>query len=49
MGYKPEHIEIEKEYDIGRPKVNKPRIDIIVKDNKGNAFLYINELKSRRI
>ncbi|MCX6165823.1 MAG: type I restriction enzyme HsdR N-terminal domain-containing protein [Ignavibacteriae bacterium] len=45
LGYKPENIEIEKQYDIGRPKVNKPRIDIIVRDNKGNAFLYI-ELKS---
>ena len=45
LGYKPESIEIEKEYDIGRPKVNKPRIDIIVRDEKGNAFLYI-ELKS---
>ena len=45
LGYKPENIELEKEYDIGRPKVNKPRIDIIVKDDKGNAFLYI-ELKS---
>ena len=45
LGYKPENIEIEKEYDIGRPKVNKPRIDIIVRDSKGDAFLYI-ELKS---
>jgi type I restriction enzyme M protein len=45
LGYKPEHIEIEKAYDIGRPKVNKPRIDVIVKDEEGNAFLYI-ELKS---
>ena len=45
LGYKPENIEIEKQYDIGRPKVNKPRIDIIVRDDKGNAFLYI-ELKS---
>ena len=45
LGYKPEKIEIEKEYDIGRPKVNKPRIDVIVRDSKGNAFLYI-ELKS---
>ena len=35
IGYKPENIEIEKEYDIGRPKVNKPRIDIIVRDSKG--------------
>ena len=45
LGYKPENIEIEKEYDIGRPKVNKSRIDIIVKDDKNNAFLFI-ELKS---
>ena len=45
LGYKPENIEIEKEYDIGRPKVNKPRIDIIVRDSKRDAFLYI-ELKS---
>lgn len=45
LGYKPENIELEKNYDIGRPKVNKPRIDIIVRDDKGNAFLYI-ELKS---
>lgn len=45
LGYKPENIELEKQYDIGRPKVNKPRIDIIVRDDNGNAFLYI-ELKS---
>jgi len=45
LGYKPENIEIEKQYDIGRPKVNKPRIDVIVRDDDGNAFLYI-ELKS---
>lgn len=45
LGYKPENIELEKEYDIGRPKVNKPRIDIIVRDDHGDAFLYI-ELKS---
>ncbi|MFZ2975353.1 MAG: type I restriction enzyme HsdR N-terminal domain-containing protein [Candidatus Moraniibacteriota bacterium] len=45
LGYKPENIELEKEYEIGRPKVNKPRIDIIVRDDAGNAFLYI-ELKS---
>ena len=33
-----EHIEIEKEFNIGRPKVNKPRIDMkLINDNKGNA------------
>jgi len=45
LGYKEENIEIEKEYDIGRPKVNKPRIDVIVRDENGGAFLYI-EIKS---
>lgn len=45
LGYLPKNIEIEKEYDIGRPKVNKPRIDVIVRDDKGDAFLFI-ELKS---
>lgn len=45
LGYDPKNIEIEKEYDVGRPKVNKPRIDIILRDAQGNAFLYI-ELKS---
>jgi type I restriction enzyme M protein len=45
LGYKTENIELEKEYDIGRPKINKPRIDTIVRDNKNNAFLYI-EIKS---
>ena len=45
LGYKSEYIEIEKEYDIGKPKVTKPRIDIIVRDSKDDAFLYI-ELKS---
>ena len=44
LGYKEEQIELEKEYDIGRPKVNKPRIDIIVYEDD-NPFLYI-ELKS---
>jgi type I restriction enzyme M protein len=45
LGYKLDKLEIEKEYDIGRPKINKPRIDVIVRDSKDNAFLYI-ELKS---
>ena len=45
LGYKKENIELEKEYDIGRPKVNKPRIDVIVRDDKDNVFLYI-EAKS---
>src|SRR3989344_3509060 len=41
LGYKPENIELEKQYDIGRPKVNKPRIDIIIRNDDRDAFLYI--------
>ncbi|MBI3787387.1 MAG: type I restriction enzyme HsdR N-terminal domain-containing protein, partial [Ignavibacteriales bacterium] len=46
LGYKPEHIELEKEHTgIGRSPSKNPRIDIIVRDGKGVVFLYI-ELKS---
>lgn len=44
-GYQPERIELEKTYEIGRPKVINPRIDLIVRDENDDAFLYI-ELKS---
>jgi len=44
-GYPLERIELEKTYDMGRPKVILPRIDVIVKDENENAFLFI-ELKS---
>ncbi len=44
-GYSLERIELEKTYEIGRPKVIQPRIDVIVKDENGNAFMFI-ELKS---
>ncbi|MCE8164030.1 MAG: type I restriction enzyme HsdR N-terminal domain-containing protein [Candidatus Moeniiplasma glomeromycotorum] len=47
LGYKLENIEMEKEYGAGRPKKIKPRIDIIVRDNSGNVFLYI-ETKSAK-
>lgn len=46
LGYNPELIEIERTYDIGRPKVNKPRADIILKEkNNKDIFLFI-ELKA---
>lgn len=45
LGYLPERIEIEHEYTAGRPHTITSRIDIIVRDNNGNAFLFI-ELKS---
>lgn len=41
LDYKPELIELEKEYNVGRPKVSKPRIDLILRDNKNNSFLFI--------
>lgn len=42
LGYKAENIEIEKEYSIkgGHNKLT-PRIDIIIKDDDGNPFFFI--------
>ena len=42
LDYKPENLEIEKEYSIkgGHSKL-APRIDILVKDEKGNPFFFI--------
>jgi type I restriction enzyme M protein len=42
LDYKPDYIEIEKEYSVkaGHGKLS-PRIDIIVKDEKGNPFFFI--------
>jgi type I restriction enzyme M protein len=42
LDYKAENIEIEKEYSVkgGHSKLS-PRIDIIVKDDKGNPFFFI--------
>lgn len=45
LGYSPDRIEIEHEYTAGRPHTNTSRIDIIVRDADGNAFLFI-ECKS---
>ena len=45
LGYSPDRIEIEHEYTAGRPHTNTSRIDIIVRDVSGNAFLFI-ECKS---
>ena len=44
LGYKAENIEIEREYTAGRPHTNTSRIDVVVRDSNGNAFLFI-ELK----
>lgn len=46
LDYKPENIEIEKEYSVkaGHGKLT-PRVDILVKDDEGNPFFFI-EAKS---
>ena len=46
FGYAPEKIEIEHEYTAGRPNTITSRIDIIVRDTKGDAFLFI-EVKNQ--
>lgn len=42
LDYKPENIEVEKEYSVkaGHGKLS-PRIDILVKDDNGNPFFFI--------
>jgi type I restriction enzyme M protein len=42
LDYKPENLEIEKEYSVkaGHGKY-APRIDVLVKDEKGNPFFFI--------
>lgn len=41
LGYDIKDIEIEHEYTAGRPHTNTSRIDIIVRDAKKDAFLFI--------
>ncbi|MDM5270791.1 N-6 DNA methylase [Sulfurovum sp. zt1-1] len=41
LDYPAELIELEKEYNIGRPKVQKARIDVIVKDKDNKPFFFI--------
>ncbi len=41
QNYKPELIELEKEYEAGRPKTIKPRIDLILNENDKNIFYFI--------
>ena len=42
LDYKPENLEIEKEYSVkaGHGKLS-PRIDVLVKDERGNPFFFI--------
>lgn len=42
LDYKPENIEIEKEYSVKAGHTELlPRIDLIVKDDEGNPFMFI--------
>ncbi len=45
LGYPANRIEIEHEYTAGRPHTNTSYCDIIVRDEKGDAFLFF-EVKS---
>ncbi|MCI8418798.1 MAG: N-6 DNA methylase [Lachnospiraceae bacterium] len=45
LGYPANRIEIEHEYTAGRAPKLSPRIDVIVRDSKGDAFFFI-ETKS---
>lgn len=46
LGYAPDRIEIERQYTAGRPHTNTSRIDVIVRDSNGDAFLFI-EVKNQ--
>jgi len=41
LEYKPEMIELEKEYAAGRKPKLTPRIDLILKDSTGNPFFFV--------
>lgn len=41
LGYDPAKIEIEHEYTAGRPHTITSRIDVIVRDGNGDAFLFV--------
>lgn len=45
LGYPADRIEIETEYTAGRPHTITSRIDVVVRDSNGDAFLFI-ECKS---
>ena len=40
-GYKPENLELETIYTAGRPHTNTSRIDLVVRDDKKDAFLFV--------
>jgi len=49
LDYKPEVIEIEKPYSVGRPKSSTGKIDVIVRNSKGDAFLFHRSKSTRQV
>ena len=53
QNYQPELIELEKEYEAGRPKTIKPRIDLILYENNLDVFYFVEvkafELLKRKV
>jgi len=45
LDYEVRHIELEKEYNIGRPKTKKARIDLILRNKEGDVYFFV-EVKS---
>jgi type I restriction enzyme M protein len=41
LDYESRYIELEKEYNIGRPKIKKARIDLILRDKTGNIYFFV--------
>lgn len=41
LDYSPDLIDIEVEYEIGRPSVKKARVDVLVRDSKGEVFFFV--------
>lgn len=41
LDYSPDLIDIEVEYEIGRPSLKKARVDILVRDSKGEVFFFV--------
>ena len=41
LDYDSRYIEMEKEYNIGRPKTKKARIDLLLKDKTGKIYFFV--------
>lgn len=41
LDYDSRYIELEKEYNIGRPKVKKARIDLLLREKTGEIYFFV--------